>query len=141
MLQRFPRALLLHLAGAGEQGFEIAELLQQLHRALLADALDAGHVVRRIADQCEPIRHLRRWHTEPVRGVGLGDPDLIHACGPSASRIQQRDARPDQLIEILVTRDDHRLQLLPRSMHRECPDHVIGLVTVHFHQRYPEGGK
>ena len=82
-----------HLGALGEHGLEIAVLGEQLLGALLADALHARHVVRGVAHQREEVDHLTRRHAQPLRGVGLVHPGLLHRRGTAAARVEQHDVR------------------------------------------------
>ncbi|HET7295976.1 MAG TPA: hypothetical protein VFI66_02475, partial [Gemmatimonadales bacterium] len=63
---------------------------------------------------------------------------LLDGRGAPAPRIQQRDARPDQLVEVLVARDDHGLETALGRCVGQRPDHVVGLVPVHAHDPHAE---
>ena len=140
-LERFARPLLLHFVGACEQCFEVTELLEQLDRSLFADPLDAGDVVGRVAHEREPVGDLRRRHAKARRRVGFGDPHLLDAAGPAAPGIEQRDARADQLIEVLVAGYDDGRKSLCCGANGEGADDVVSLVPGHFDQRDAEAGK
>src|SRR4030095_5663573 len=96
--------LVLHLFRAAEQGFEVAELLQQLDGPLPADPLHSRYVVRRISHQREIVRHLRRSYAESFGGVRLVHPMLLDSGAAAAAGIEQCDAGSDELIEIFVSR-------------------------------------
>ena len=68
------------LVDAGEHGLEVAEALQQVGRGLVADARDAGDVVRRVALEAVEVGDLLRRdavavdHALAVVDLRLGDP-------------------------------------------------------------------
>ena len=78
-------------------------------------------------------------HAQALGGVGLVHPDLVHRRGPAAAGIEQGDARADQLVEVLVARDDDRLEPALRRRPGQGADHVVGLVAGDGHERNPEG--
>src|SRR5262249_40905608 len=128
--QRFPRALAWNLGRFREDRVEIAVGLEQLHRRLVPDALDAGDVVGAVADQREIIDDALRGHAEPLARVGLIHPLLFDRGLAAAPRIEQRDTLADQLVEILVPGDDDGLEAAARRALRERRNDIIGLVAV-----------
>ena len=137
--QRLAGALGRDLRRAGKNGLQIAVVGQQLLRPLLADPLYAGHVVGGVADQGQEIHHLVRRHAQPLRAVRLIHPHLVHGRRTAAPRIEQGDARPDELVEILVARHDDRAQPARRAGGGQGADDVVGLVATHRDERDPEG--
>ncbi len=138
-LQRLAGALGLHLIGPCQHGLQVSELLEKLHRTLVADALHSRHVVRAVAHQRQVVHHLPWRHAEPLGGIGLIDPLLVHAGGAAAAGIQQGDAGIDELVEILVARHDHRQPTGGRLPRGQRADHVVRFVAVHRDDRHAEG--
>ena len=111
VLRQVGAVALLGELGAGRRrgdlvdvGVDVVEALpgrqQRLH-ALLADALDAGDVVRRVAPDAEGVGHQRRRAAELRLDLGQSDPALVH-------RVVDRDVVGDQLHQVLVRADqDH----------------------------------
>ncbi len=98
----------LHGRRGGEDRLEVAELRQQLRRVLRPDARHARHVVDLVADQ--------RLHVDqPVRR----DAEFLHHLrGPDRlllDRVKHLHARPQQLHQILVGRDDGHAAAAPPS--------------------------
>ena len=107
--QRLAALRLLDLAGAGEQRFEIAVFVDELRRGLDADAGRAGHVVGRIAGERLDVDDLVGPDAEIFDD--FLDADLPLLAGAfrarfARSRIVHRDARLDELHEVLVGRND-----------------------------------
>ena len=87
--------LLLDLRRPREQGFEIAELVDQERGGLNSDARHARHVVGRIADQRLHLDHLGRRYAEALDHLGLFDHLVLH-------RVVHPHARLHELHQILV---------------------------------------
>ena len=130
--QRLAGTLGRDLGGAGKNGLEVAVLGEQLLGTLLADPLHAGDVVGGVADQGQEVHHLVRRHAQPLGGVGLVHPDLVHRRRAAAPGIEQGDAGPDELIEVLVARDDDRAEPARRPRPGQGADDVIGLVAARW---------
>src|SRR4029453_11567039 len=86
----------------------------------------------------EVIDHLRGGHAEPLGGIGLVDPDLVDRRGAAASGIEQNDAGTDELIEVLVARDDDGAEPPGGAGLGQGADDVVGLITGNSHEGYPE---
>ena len=71
--------------------------------------------------------------------VRLVHPHFVHRRRAAAARVEQRDARPDELVEVLVARDDDRLQAAGGPGSGKGPDDVVSLVATHGDERDPEG--
>jgi hypothetical protein len=136
--ERLAGALGAHLGRVRQDGLEVAVLEQQLLRPLLADPLHAGDVVGAVSHQREVVHHLRWRHAKSLVGVGFIDPGLLHGRGAATPGIEQRHPGADQLVEVLVSRDDHRLHPAVGRGGGEGADHVIGLVAGHDDQRHAE---
>ena len=76
--QRLAALVLLDLAGALEQRFEIAVFADELRRGLDADARHARHVVGGVADQRLHLDHLLGRHAELLDHLGAADPLVLH---------------------------------------------------------------
>src|SRR2546426_1517207 len=64
---------------------------------------------------------------------------LLDRRGAAAAGIEQGDAGADQLVEVLVSRDDHHLHASRRPLSGQCADDVVGLVALHANHRHTEG--
>ena len=100
--ERLAGALARDVRRAGENRVQISVGLEQLHRGLVANALDAGNIVGAVADEGEIIHHPLRRHAEPLACVRLIDPLLLDGRLSTAPGVEQRDPLTDQLIKILV---------------------------------------
>ena len=76
----------------------VSEVRCALFDTLLADALDAWNVVGGITPDGQGIGHEVGSASELVEDLGLGDAPVLH-------RVEQGDARADELHEVLVARD------------------------------------
>ena len=112
---------------------------EELGGADLADALDAGDVVGRIAAEGQHVDHLRRRGDAPVlRELGRPDDFLL---SPALSGLVLQDIGGDQLTVILV-RGDHVDQESGRfgaAGHRA--DDVVGLEALHHQHGDAEGAE
>jgi len=115
---------------------EVAERFEQLERGLLPHTLHPRHVVRAVAHERQVVHHPLGRHSQALARVGLVHPVLFDGCRAAATRVQERDARPDQLVEVLVARYDHDLQSTRRRGERA--DHIVGFVALHADQRHVE---
>ena len=91
----------LHRRRRGQHAVEVAELVDELRRALRPDARHAGHVVGRIADQRLHVDHLVRRDAELLHHLGRADRLLL-------DRVQHLHAGADELHQVLVGRHDGR---------------------------------
>ena len=129
--QRFASPLGLHFSCPGEECLQVAKLLQELHGPLLADPADPGNVIRGVTYQGQIIHDLPGRHAEPVPGVRLIDPHLVDPRRPAAARVEQCNARPNQLVEVLVPGHDHDLATFGGFTNCYRADDVVGLVAGH----------
>ncbi len=76
--QRLAPLRLLDLVRAGQQGLEVAELVDQLGRGLDADAGHARHVVDRVAGQRLDVDHLLGPDAELLHHLLRPDRPAVH---------------------------------------------------------------
>ena len=105
---------------SGEHGFQVAELVDQLRRALRADAGNAGDIVGGIADQRLNLDHLVGGDAELLHHLGWADRLLL-------DRIQHVDAGTDQLHQVLVGGHDGHLTAGIGGRQGVGGDQVVGL--------------
>jgi hypothetical protein len=115
-----------------------AVLLDQLDRRLRPDPPHPRDVVGAVPDQPQVVRHPLRGHAEPLVRIGEVHPLLLHASRPAAPRVQEADAVADELVEVLVPRDDHRLQPARGRLLRQRADHIVRLVSLQLEHRDAE---
>jgi hypothetical protein len=124
------------LVDVGQHPLEVAELLQELGRRLLADAGDAGEVVRGVALQTHEVGDelggdpVAIDHRRAVVQLGVGDPP---------ARGHHPDVPVDELEEVTVAGDHHHLDALPRRAVGDRGDDVVGLVALHPQVAVTEG--
>ena len=128
--QGLARTFLAERGSRGENGFEVAILVHQLTSRLVADALHAWHVVGGIADKREIVRHVCRRDAQAFRAILHRDPLLFDARGTATARIEQPDPWADQLLKILIARDDHHIRALRNGLLSERADDVVRLVAL-----------
>ena len=130
--QRLAALLLLDLAGAREQRFEIAVFADQLRRGFDADAGHARHVVGRIADQRLHLDDLFRRHAEFLDHLGAADLLVLHG-------VEHDDAVVDELHQILVRRDDGGGGAGLAGLAHIGRDQIVGLKAVLLQAGHVEG--
>ena len=130
--QRLAALRLLDLAGAVEQGVEIAIGIDQLRRRLDADAGHPRHIVGRIPGQGLDIHDLVRPDAELLPDLGLAD-------APVLDRVQHGDIAADELHQILVGGDDGD-DVAPRRgrLGIGC-DQIVGLIALELDGRHVAG--
>ena len=112
------------LVDAGQHAFEVAELLQQVGRGLVADAGDAGDVVRRVALEADEVRdELGRDAVALDHRVAVVDLRVGHASG----RGHDPDAVVHELVGVAVAGDDHHGDAALLGLLGQGGDHVVGL--------------
>ena len=116
------------LVGMFEDLLDRTELIYKLYRALFANSLHTGNVVRRIAPQRQHIAHQERL----VESVMLANRLTVNDFNALALLFVDLDAVGHQLSVVLVGRDHKDLETLRSSLVRERSDHVISLITSHF---------
>ena len=117
--QSFTPLRLLDLAGALEQGFEIAIFDDQLGRGLDADARHARHVVGGITRQRLNLDHLLWRHAEFLDHLGHADAAVLHG-------VEHRHLVGDELHQILVRGHDGRGGAALAGLSRVGGDQVVG---------------
>ena len=136
--QRFAGPLAGHLRRARENRIEVPVGAEQLERGLLADAFDSRDVVGAVPHEGEVVHDALGRHAQPLAGVARIHPLLFDGRGTAAPRVEQDDARTDELIEVFVAGDDHGLEPAVRRRGGERADHVVGLIAVHADHRHAE---
>jgi hypothetical protein len=137
--QCLARTLRRDIGGPLENGVQVSVLREQLLGSLLANPLYSGNVVRGITNQSEEVDHLPRLDTQTLRCVPLIHPGFIHRRWTAATRVEQRNARADQLVEILVAGNNHYLESPLRPSGRQRADYVVGFVALDRDERNTEG--
>ena len=123
--------VLFDFAGAGQQGVEVAVLVDKRRGGLDADAGRAGYVIDGIAAQRLNVDHLVRGHTEFLGHLFDADAHVLHG-------VEHENPGPDQLHQVLVGGDDHDLAAHVADLAGVGRDQVVGLVTFQLNGRYPE---
>src|SRR5947199_8641188 len=123
--KRFTWTLLRQRRCGGEDRLEIAELAHEISRGLLADSLHAGHVVGTVADEGEIVRDAIRFDAETLRAVLHRHPLFLDAGRTTASWVQEPDTRADELLKVLVARDDHDVRALRDALPSKRADDVV----------------
>ena len=124
------------LVDVGEHPLEVAVLVEQLGRGFVADAGNAGDVVRGVALQPDQVGDelgrdaVALDHSLAVVDLGVGD---------AAGGGHHADPVLDQLVDVAVAGDDHHRDVLLAGALRERGDHVVGLPAVHLDVREAEG--
>ena len=121
----------LHRRRGSQHGLQIAELVDELRRALRANAGHARHVVHRVADQRLDVDHLVRRHAEFLHDLGRANRFLL-------DRVQHFHAGPDQLHQVLVGRHDGRLAAGIAGRAGIRGDQVVGLPVLELNGRNAE---
>ena len=130
--QRLPALVLLDLAGAREQRFEVAIFADQLRRGFHADAGHARYVVGRVADQRLHLDDLFRRHAELLDHLGAADLLVLHG-------VEHDDAVVDELHQILVRGHDGGGGAGLAGLPHIGRDQVVGLKALLFEARQVEG--
>ena len=117
-------AFVLDFGGVLKQVVERAISGDQLAGALVADAGHALDVVDRVAHQREDVDHLLRRHTKLLLDGGGVVP------GALVARVEHADAVANELKEVLVERDDDRVEAGVDGLQRQRPDDVVGFIAI-----------
>ena len=141
--QRLPALGLLDLGGPRQQRVEIAIFADELGRRLDADAGRAGHVVGRVARECLDVGDLVRRDAEILDDLGLTDfalgAEARALLGVAGGGVVHRHARPDELHQILVGRDDQHVGAGLARLFRIGRDQIVGLIDVLLDRQQAEG--
>ena len=130
-----------HIFRVRENPVQISILLDELDRGLGPDARRSGHVVRGVSDQREVIDDAIGRDPEPLARIRLVDP-LRRSAGASPARgPEQPQAGAQELVEILVSRNDDGLDVLLEREGLPCQrsDHVVRLESLDFDHGMVEG--
>ena len=130
--QAFAAFLLLDLAGAGEQGFQVAIFADELRRGLDADAGNARDVVGRIPDQRLDLDHLVGRNAEFFHDLGGTDAAVLHG-------VIHGDAVIDELHQVFVGRYDGGGSAGLAGLAHIGGDEIVGLVAQLLQARQVEG--
>jgi hypothetical protein len=110
----------LQLVEAAQKSMHRSEAGNQSGGRLLTDPFDPGDVVDRVAHEADEIDDLLGRHPEASFDGSLVEPAIAH-------RVPQAHVPVDELHQILVAGDDHRLRPLRRHPTRQGADDVVGL--------------
>ncbi len=130
--QQRPELLAFDLREARQEMLNRAEFGDELLRRLLADALDARNVVRLVAHQSHDLDNPGRLDPEAIPGVLLGEHLVLH-------RIEDADRRGKKLEHVLVAGHNDHVQPFRRGLLGKCPDQVVRLEALEFHDRDRKG--
>jgi hypothetical protein len=111
-----------------QQIVERAVFAQPFHRGFRPHLGDAWHVVHGVADQRQVIDDALGRHPEFGRDAGFVERFLAHG-------VDQRHMVVDQLGHVLVAGGDDAADILPRGVHHQRADHVVGLDAVDHDER------
>ena len=139
--QRLAGTLGPHLLGVRQDLVQIAVFPEQLDRGLGPDARRSGDVVGGISDQCQVVHDAVRRDAEALARVRFVHP-LRRNTAPSSPRgAEQAQPGTQQLVEVLVPRDDDRLYLFLQAEdpQRQRSDDVVGLEALDFEDGVVEG--
>ena len=125
-----------HLVHALDERLRAAELVDELHRCLLADAGNAGDVVGRIAGERLHVALLRGF--EPAVALAYGVL-VVDACIAEPGGEQHPDVRRDELQRVRVAGGDERVHAVLRAPCRDRAQHVVGLVAGRFEDGNAKG--
>ena len=134
LLKLLAQRYALHLIQGLIERVDRVKPLNQLRGRLLADAGNAGHVVRSVAHEGQKVDHLLRGHAVALAHRRRAD---RHQLAPTLRR-EHLHPLGDQLEEVLVARHDHRDGAVPLRLAGKAPDQVIGLDAGLLHDRNPE---
>ncbi len=124
--------VLLDLAGARQEGVEVAVFVDQQGGGLDPDARRARHVVDAVAAQGLDVHHLLGRNAELLDHLLAPDADVLHG-------VEHGDAVADELHQVLVGGDDHHLAPGVAGGAGVGGDDVVGLVAVQLDRRHAEG--
>jgi hypothetical protein len=122
-----------------ENRIEVSKLLDELPSGLVTHTLDSRNVIGRIPDQRQIVDHAIRWDAQTLVGVGFVDPMLLDTGRSPAARVEQTHPRPNQLIEILITRHDDDLESSCAPLGGEGTNHIVRLIAIQRNERDSPG--
>ncbi len=131
LLEALAVALAGHLAGAIEKSRQVAELVDELDRSLLADPRHPGHVVDRVALERHHVDHLGRRHAQVFFDQGR----VVQLL---AAGVEERHVLVHELHQILVGRDQNHLEALGRGLLGERAQNVVGLIVLELEDGNPQ---
>ncbi len=116
-----------HLVQVRVDPVQRAELAQQGHGGLLADAADAGDVVARVADQGLVVDQLVGFDAELVPDIGR---TVVERLGELLTGQPNGDAIGGQLQQVAVSGQDRHGDVLAGRLLGDRSQHVVGLVAL-----------
>ena len=125
------------LVEVGEHAVEVAVLVDELGRSLLADARNTRQVVGGIAAQSGVLGILGRRHPGALLDAGLVVEGVVADPAPVVEHLHQRIL--DELVGVAVAGDDDDLVALVPRTRGQGGDHVVGLVAGHVDDRDAQG--
>src|SRR3954470_21232348 len=129
MLQeRLTRTLLGDLRGMGEYVFEVSVFLHELTRRFVSDATNARNVIGRIAYECQVVRDEFGRHTQPLFGILNANPMFLNVGWTTATRVQQPHSGLNELLEILVTGNDHDIDARVDTPGHQSSYYIVRLI-------------
>ena len=132
VLQPLPLLSRLQLIQPSEQGLDVAELLHQRLGRFLPDPRHARHVVHAVPHEAQHVHDVIGRDAEPFFHLRNSDPPVLHG-------VPQANVRSDELIEVLVGRDDRDVESFGLGLPGERPDEVVGLDPLILDDRDAEG--
>ena len=114
--------VLLDLARAGQNRVQITIFIDQQRRRLDANSRRTGHIIDAVAGQGLKIDHLVRADPELVEHLFGPDLEVLHG-------VEHHHPIPDQLHQVLIRRDNHRLAAHVTHVGGIGGDQVIGLIV------------
>ena len=139
LLERAPLRLPGDPLRVGQEFLEGADLRQEAPRPPRPDPGRSRDVVRRVSHEREEVDDLVGRDAEPLGGIRLVDPVGGDAGGSPPARVEEADPGSHELMEVLVSRDDDRLDPGGRRLPGQRSDHVIRLVALELHDLVVEG--
>ena len=116
---------------------QIAPLVEQLHRALVAQPFDAGDVVGLVADDRLVVDDLDRIDAVAVADALIGV--VAHHIALVGAEHVDGDAVADELDKVAVERGDPGFDALRDGLVGERGEHIVGLVALRLEDRHAEG--
>ena len=120
-----------------QQAVDALEGRDQLDRRLLSDPGNAGHVVALVAHEREHVAVLGRPH--PFLPAHRALVDRLVLDVRARGRLENRHARTDQRVEILVARVDPHVVSAVGASPGQRTDNIVGLVTLLLDDRHLHG--